>query len=77
MADYTYGYGQALRDHVVRPVLFLAYGGETQWRTRAGDEVAARLGEPLTKDLAAQACAPRWTRRAPGCRRCWRRPTGG
>ena len=26
-----------------------------QWRTRAGDEVAARLGEPLTKDLTAQA----------------------
>ena len=26
-----------------------------QWRTRAGDEVAARLGEPLTKDLNAQA----------------------
>ena len=26
-----------------------------QWRTRAGDEIAARLGEPLTKDLTAQA----------------------
>jgi hypothetical protein len=26
-----------------------------QWRTRAGDEIDARLGEPLTKDLAAQA----------------------
>jgi superfamily II DNA or RNA helicase len=26
-----------------------------QWRTRAGDEVAASLGEPLTKDLTAQA----------------------
>lgn len=54
-ADYTYGYGRALRDHVVRPVLFWAYGGDLQWRTRAGDEVAARLGEPLTKDMAAQA----------------------
>ncbi|MBO9523161.1 MAG: DEAD/DEAH box helicase [Nocardioidaceae bacterium] len=54
-ADYTYGYGHALRDHVVRPVLFWAYGGDLQWRTRAGDEVSARLGEPLTKDLAAQA----------------------
>ena len=39
----------------MRPVLFLAYSGEMQWRTRAGDEVAARLGEPLTKDLTAQA----------------------
>ncbi|MCW2854916.1 MAG: Type restriction enzyme res subunit [Marmoricola sp.] len=55
LADFTYGYGHALRDHVVRPVLFWAYGGDLQWRTRAGDEISARLGEPLTKDLAAQA----------------------
>ncbi len=55
VADYSYGYARALADHVVRPVLFLAYSGSMQWRTRAGDEVAARLGEPLTKDLTAQA----------------------
>jgi superfamily II DNA or RNA helicase len=55
VADYTYGYAHALADHVVRPVLFMAYSGEMQWRTRAGDEVAARLGEPLTKDMTAQA----------------------
>jgi superfamily II DNA or RNA helicase len=55
LADFTYGYEHALADHVVRPVLFLAYSGEMQWRTRAGDEVAARLGEPLTNDLNAQA----------------------
>jgi superfamily II DNA or RNA helicase len=55
VADYAYGYARALADHVVRPVLFLAYSGQMRWRTRAGDEVAARLGEPLTKDLAAQA----------------------
>ncbi len=54
-ADYTYGYAHALADHVVRPVIFLAYSGQMQWRTRAGDEVAARLGEPLTKDQTAQA----------------------
>ena len=54
-ADYTYGYAEALADHVVRPVLFMAYSGDLQWRTRAGDEVAARLGEPLTKDMHAQA----------------------
>ncbi len=54
-ADYTYGYSHALADHVVRPVLFLAYSGEMSWRTRAGDEIAARLGEPLTKDLTNQA----------------------
>ena len=54
-ADFTYGYGHALSDHVVRPVLFLAYSGDLAWRTRAGDEIAARLGEPLTKDMHAQA----------------------
>jgi superfamily II DNA or RNA helicase len=54
-ADTIYGYGDALRDGVVRPVIFLAYSGETRWRTSAGDELAARLGEPLTNDLVAQA----------------------
>ncbi|WP_425573308.1 DEAD/DEAH box helicase [Nocardioides marmoribigeumensis] len=55
VADYSYGYARALADHVVRPVLFMAYSGAMSWRTRAGDEIAARLGEPLTKDLTAQA----------------------
>lgn len=55
VADHSYGYAEALRDGVVRPVLFLAYSGEMRWRTRAGDEVAARLGQPMTKDLIAQA----------------------
>jgi superfamily II DNA or RNA helicase len=54
-ADTVYGYADALRDSVVRPVIFLAYSGETRWRTSAGDELAARLGEPMTQDLVAQA----------------------
>lgn len=54
-ADYSYGYAAALADGVVRPVLFMAYSGDLRWRTRAGDEVAARLGEPLTRDVTAQA----------------------
>lgn len=54
-ADSSYGYAEALRDGVVRPVIFLAYSGETRWRTSAGDELAARLGEPMTQDLVAQA----------------------
>ncbi|WP_265523228.1 DEAD/DEAH box helicase [Oerskovia flava] len=54
-ADYTYGYGEALRDHVVRPVIFLSYSGQMRWRTKAGDEVSARLGEALTKDMTGQA----------------------
>lgn len=55
LADFTYGYAEALADHVVRPVLFMAYSGQMTWRTRAGDEIAAHLGEPLTKDLTQQA----------------------
>jgi superfamily II DNA or RNA helicase len=54
-ADTFYGYAEALRERVVRPVIFLAYSGETRWRTSAGDELAARLGEPMTQDLVAQA----------------------
>ncbi|MFI6704095.1 DEAD/DEAH box helicase [Streptomyces sp. NPDC050509] len=54
-ADYTYGYGNALRDGVVRPVIFLSYSGNMRWRTKAGDEIAARLGEPMTKDAVSQA----------------------
>lgn len=53
--DYSYGYGDALRDGVVRPVIFLSYSGQMRWRTKAGDEVSATLGEPLTKDFTAQA----------------------
>ncbi|HWC23242.1 MAG TPA: DEAD/DEAH box helicase [Flexivirga sp.] len=54
-SDFTYGYADALRDGVVRPVLFMAYGGAMRWRTSAGDEISARLGEPLTKDATAAA----------------------
>src|ERR1700742_4944322 len=54
-SDYVYGYGDALEDGVVRPVIFLAYSGEMSWRTRAGDEITATLGTPLTKEQVAQA----------------------
>lgn len=54
-ADHAYGYSQALRDGVVRPVMFLAYSGAMRWRTSAGDEIAASLGEPMTKDMIGQA----------------------
>jgi superfamily II DNA or RNA helicase len=54
-SDFVYGYGPALADGVVRPVIFLAYSGEMHWRTRAGDEIAATLGTPMTKEQVAQA----------------------
>lgn len=53
--DYQYGYGRALRDGVVRPVIFLSYGGRTRWRTTTGDEMEAVLGQDDTADITAQA----------------------
>ena len=65
-ADHSYGYSDALRDGVVRPVVFLAYSGQASWRTSAGEEFTARLGEPLTharhlKEVAA-IVRPHWIR---------------
>jgi superfamily II DNA or RNA helicase len=54
-SDYVYGYGPALADGVVRPVIFLAYSGEMRWRNRAGDELAGTLGAPMTSDQLAHA----------------------
>ncbi|OMC38270.1 hypothetical protein A5740_27615 [Mycobacterium sp. GA-1841] len=54
-ADHVYGYSDALADGVVRPVVFLAYSGEARWRDSAGEEHAARLGEPLTAEQTARA----------------------
>lgn len=54
-SDSCYGYADALRDGVVRPVLFLAYSGTATWSTRAGEQITATLGEPLTKEQTAAA----------------------
>jgi len=40
---------------VVRPVVFMAYSGEARWRDSAGEEHAARLGEPLNAEQTARA----------------------
>jgi superfamily II DNA or RNA helicase len=54
-ADHSYGYAEALADGVVRPVVFLAYSGTSSWRTSAGEEMTARLGEPMTAEQTARA----------------------
>ena len=54
-ADYTYGYREALRDGVVRPVVFAAYTGTARWRNSAGEVIAASLSEPSTKSVEATA----------------------
>lgn len=55
VADHSYGYSDALADGVVRPVVFLAYSGQSRWRDSAGREHAARLGEPLSTEQTARA----------------------
>ena len=50
-ADYTYGYGEALRDGgVVRPVYFPRVDGEMEWTTAAGDVVTANFQDELAND---------------------------
>lgn len=53
--DYNYGYGRALTDGVVRPVLFMVYAGSMRWRTKAGDEMDARLGDDNAPDVTQAA----------------------
>ena len=54
-ADYSYGYREALRDGVVRPVVFAAYTGTSRWRNSAGEVIAASLSESGTKTTEATA----------------------
>jgi superfamily II DNA or RNA helicase len=61
-ADYSYGYPQALRDRVCRPITFLPYDGEMEWlsdgRLRSADfdlvlpaaEAARRLRTALSPE---------------------------
>lgn len=44
LADYSYGYGMALADSVVRSIAFPAFDGEARWRS-AGEVTARRLSE--------------------------------
>ncbi|MBI1349674.1 MAG: DEAD/DEAH box helicase [Actinomycetales bacterium] len=49
LADYTYGYREALRDGVVRPVVFAAYSGTSRWMNSAGEVLEASLSDAATK----------------------------
>jgi superfamily II DNA or RNA helicase len=50
VADFAYGYRDALADHVVRPVMFAAYSGVARWRNSAGEVLSASLSDPASKD---------------------------
>jgi superfamily II DNA or RNA helicase len=54
-ADFSYGYRDALRDGVVRPVVFAAYTGTARWRNSAGEVIAASLSEAATRRIEISA----------------------
>jgi superfamily II DNA or RNA helicase len=50
-ADYTYGYGEALRDGgVVRPVYFPRFDGQMEWSTPSGQILRASFSDELARD---------------------------
>lgn len=55
IADFSYGYREALADTVVRPVVFAAYTGVSRWRNSAGEVIAASLSEAGTQSVEAAA----------------------
>ncbi len=51
LADYEYGYGEALRDGgVVRPVFFPRFDGAMEWRGADGEEHSATFNDDVTRD---------------------------
>ena len=55
VADYEYGYGEALKDgRVVRPVYFPRIDGHMEWTAPDGSLHAATFADALDRDRAAQ-----------------------
>jgi superfamily II DNA or RNA helicase len=52
VADYRYGYGEALKDGVVRPAYFVSFGGETTWY-KGGKKRHAGFDHALSREDAA------------------------
>lgn len=55
LADFSYGYREALAERVVRPIVFAAYTGVSRWRNSAGEVIAASLSEAGTASVEAAA----------------------
>ena len=47
VADFTYGYGDAMQDGVCRPILFPSYEGELSWRSSNGKQKDATFASRL------------------------------
>ncbi|MCB0336270.1 MAG: DEAD/DEAH box helicase family protein, partial [Bdellovibrionales bacterium] len=50
--NYVYGYGDAVKDGVCRPIAFLTYGGSVSW-TSGQAELTADFSDQLDRDNAA------------------------
>lgn len=50
--DYVYGYADALRDGVVRPVTFVAYSGQARWIDSAGEVYESTLNEANDREVS-------------------------
>lgn len=55
VADFTYGYADALADKVVRPVRFATYTAHSTWVDGAGDRREALLGDASLSRVTEQA----------------------
>ncbi len=55
LADYSYGYKEALAEAVVRPVVFAAYSGTSRWMNSAGEVLSASLSDAGTKAVEEAA----------------------
>jgi len=53
-ADYSYSYGDALRDGVCRPVFFPSFEGNMEWLSRKGKYMRASFSEELPDDQASE-----------------------
>jgi superfamily II DNA or RNA helicase len=51
---YTYGYREAIKDRVCRPVVFFSYGGSISWKEESGDVVSVSLSDPLDHEMASK-----------------------
>ena len=75
--DYNYGYGRALADGVVRPVIFLVYAGQMRWRTAPATRWRPSSGRTTRRTSPRRRGARRSTRRGSGSPPCCARRTAG
>lgn len=53
-ADFTYGYREAMRDGVCRPVYFPTYGGDVRWFAKQFGDITANFRDDLSDEKSAQ-----------------------